>query len=109
MMYPVDPNVLISMISLELGKIFGIFLNVVTEILMYIGEVTAKMPFSSITVITPNLITVVLYYLFLFFVYKKKHIKKILIIILIFLSIVSIIKIFPKKLSINFIDVGQRR
>jgi len=101
-------NVLVGIISLQLAKVLGIILNFMAKILMCIAEITAKLPFSTITIITPSVVTIVFYYLFVLF-YKKKFMKKIFICFLIFLSINFISNIIPQNLKIYFIDVGQRR
>ena len=49
----------------------GIILDVITKILIFIAEITAKIPFSTITVKTPSLVFVILYYMIIFISLKK--------------------------------------
>jgi len=115
-------NIFIGMIFLEFGKILGIILNILTKILIWIAEITSKIPFSSLIVTTPNIFIIITYYLLLFVSIKKgksliskiksKQKLSILImkIIIVAITILVIIgNIIPRNLNIHFIDVGQRR
>lgn len=107
-------SIVFSPISLILSFILKIFLNILIEI----TNICSKLPFSKIYVKTPSLLLICAYYSCIFInlkfefkniICKLKKIgyKKIISIILIVLLIFQIIKIIPKDLKINFIDVGQ--
>lgn len=116
-------NIIIGMISLSLGKIIAIFTNIFVKILIEIAEITAKLPFSSIMVITPSIVGVIVYYIFVYVIYKKNKEKRIYKWIAIcknflikkkyilpcILAIMIIIRIYPQNFKMHLVDVGQRR
>ena len=119
----------------QIEPIIKIILSSIVKILLNISHFGAEIPFSKIYVTTPNLLNIIMYYLivfsiiFLISINKKKfnqtfrkRIKnlisllkyeysqnknKVISTVLIIVIIFSIIKIYPKKLKIYFIDVGQ--
>ena len=106
-------TLIISCIYINLGSVLAIFLNFLLEILIYTSEIVSKLPLSDMVIITPYLISIIIYYILIFFYkyipYKKiiKNSKEILIIIFIVILIFSVHNIIPKDLKIHFIDVGQ--
>ena len=110
-------------------------LNIFLSIIINISKFVSSLPFSNIKVITPNIGTVVIYYIFVIAIVYIKRIKlkdekrvteikilnnysKILLIIknnkkkiisaiLILSLILNTYNIIPKSLKIHFIDVGQ--
>lgn len=102
-------NVLIGVISLDIAKIIAILTHSLVQLLIWTAELTAKIPYSSITTITPHLITVIYYYIFIYAIWRKKLVKKVSIIFLILIICITSIDIMPKKFKIHFVDVGQRR
>ena len=110
-------------------------LSIFLKILIAIVNFGKNMPLNQIYLITPNIIQVIIYYLFIFLInsiikikleknksnsqirfknllslakYKAKLNKKRLISLFLILSILcSLIQIVPKNLKIYFIDVGQ--
>ena len=115
-------NIFVGMLFLELGKVLGYILNILTKILIWIAEITAQIPFAIITVTTVSTIFVIAYYFIIFLIFKKgsmliqiflnrretlvKYAKYIVIIIIL---IIILINLIPQNLVIYFIDVGQRR
>lgn len=114
-------NTIIGMVSIEIGKVLGIILNILTKILIFIAEFTGNIPFATINIITPNIVLVCIYYVSIYIIYIKGikktilYLKNIIIIfykkilISIILIIIIILNINSRTLKINFIDVGQRR
>lgn len=102
-------NVLIGVISLDIAKVIAIITHSLVQLLIWTAEFTAKIPYSSITTITPHLITVIYYYIFIYAIWRKKLVKKASIIFLILIICITSIDIIPKKFKIHFVDVGQRR
>lgn len=126
--------VFISVICFPIAMFLGYFLNICLEILLLITKFCSNIPFSKIYVTTPNILLVIIYYIFLFIVnsymtirmkgytnfFSKKFIilcinfknristKKILCIILILALILNIVKLIPTDLKVYFIDVEQR-
>lgn len=127
-------TIFISLISFELAKMLAIFLNIGLEILIYISDITANLPFSSIIIKTPYLTSIIFIYFFIFVtnylytlyisknslrrfqkkILKKvsfKNIKKLICVmlstILIFNLCVTEYSKSLKELKIYFIDVGQ--
>lgn len=111
-------TIFIGMVSLKIGKIIAIILHGLIKLLIWVAEFTANLPFSSITVKTPMIINVILYYAVIIVIVRKNRIRKFIslniknkvIKLIVFVIILfNIFNIFPKNLTIHFIDVGQRR
>lgn len=100
-------NIFIAYICMPLGKFIGIFLNLTVQLLISIAKYTAILPFSTITVTTPNIIFLFEYYIFIYCICVKKHIKIVIYIIISTIIVFSIINIIHKPLKIHFVDVGQ--
>lgn len=109
-------TVFVGMIFLKVGKIIGVVLDILTKLLIWIAEVTAKIPLATITVTTPSILFVIIYYLSLYIILKKsnfllklkEHIRPAKFILGVIILAVIIINIIPQNLRIHFIDVGQR-
>ena len=123
---------LVSFISLNLTRKVGIIFNLILRALILIAKFFANLKLSNIYVITPNTITIVIYYIVVFLgIYVSQYIsnldghrarpyirkylhkisyKKIIIFILILIVIIEIpYESYNGKLKIYFIDIGQRR
>ena len=123
-----------SFFNIKLLTIIVIPYNFLLLILIKSTEIIAKIPISSVYVKTPNIFLIILYYIvvFNFFIFiiirrskrvylnkklnclilkiKKKLVTNVLNIFSIILIIIIIFIVYnkiPKKLIINFIDVGQ--
>lgn len=93
-----------------LTRLIAIFIKPILSILIKISQICSKLPFSNILVVTPYMFNVISYYaIILYCIKSKKNNKcKIIIGLLIVLILINfIIYIFPQKLRIFFIDVGQ--
>lgn len=93
-----------------LTRLIAIFIKPILSILIKISQICSKLPFSNILVVTPYMFNVISYYaIILYCIKSKKNNKcKIIICLLIVLILIDfIIYIFPQKLRIFFIDVGQ--
>ena len=93
-----------------LTRLIAIFIKPILSILIKISQICSKLPFSNILVVTPYMFNVIFYYaIILYCIKSKKNNKcKIIICLLIVLILINfIIYIFPQKLRIFFIDVGQ--
>ena len=93
-----------------LTRLIAIFIKPILSILIKISQICSKLPFSNILVVTPYMFNVISYYaIILYCIKRKKNNKcKIIICLLIVLILINfIIYIFPQKLRIFFIDVGQ--
>ncbi len=121
-------NIFIAMVSIKIGKMIAIFTHSLVQMLIWVAKLTAKIPFSTITVTTPSIITIILYYIAIYFLFNKitnplkaikilkcileKSFKKksILKIVSIFIVIIIILfNIIKQPLEVHFVDVGQRR
>lgn len=111
---------IISLFILPLAKLISLFLQPILQLLIWIAEISSKLPFSQILVSTPKIWQIILYYVLLIFMFFRKihfqdksnnsiRYKKVLVMVMIFLIISPyILQIFPNnKLTISFIDVGQ--
>lgn len=102
-----------SIIFNSLLSPFYYILNIMLNILLKIAHICAKIPFSKIIVVTPNIYLICIFYAFLIIMLyiKQKKIKKItallLILIIILNLLVPVINSKKQELTINFIDVGQ--
>lgn len=127
--------VFVSIISIKLATVICILIKLLLSILILIAESCAKLPFSKIYVITPNLIFIVVYYIIIAlykymgyvklknnkrFLEKKiiqkmtkfkyivsKHKKNLFILTITLVTLITLIGKIPKDLKIHFIDVGQ--
>lgn len=123
---------IISFVWLDLSKKIGIIFNIVLKALLLIAKFCGNLKLSNIYVITPNTITIIIYYIvisiivlknnpnFLFStkttmfqnskIFQKNWKKKIIAIILVLIILLEIPWTnYNGKLKIYFIDVGQRR
>lgn len=107
-------------------------LNFFASLLLKVAQFGTQIPFNKITVTTPSLLQMLIYYIiiFIFLIYYKiynakkktativrfrnlislfihKYRQKVISIFLIIVVLISIFKIIPKELIIHFIDVGQ--
>ena len=102
-------NILIGIISIQIAKIIAIFTHSFVQLLIWTAEFTAKIPYANIVTITPHLITIIFYYIFIYAICRKRRVKQVSIIFLILIIIIISIGIMPHKFKIHFVDVGQRR
>lgn len=92
-----------------------IILNIMLKILISIAHICSLIPFSKIYVVTPNVVLIIFFYLFLHLLVKKqnsmilskKTIAFFTIAIVILNFIYPVITSKRDNLEINFIDVGQ--
>lgn len=98
-----------AIIYMPFGKIIGKFLEIIIKSLIFIAKYSAKLPLSSITVITPSTIFIIEYYVLIYCILKKRYVKLITAIIILTIATSVIVNIMPKPLTIHLIDVGQRR
>lgn len=121
--------IITAFISLRFSKMLGILLNIFLKILIKVSGFISKMALSNIYVTRPRTITIIIYYIILyFFTYtsilrketnlrpylkrklQKINYKKLLICVFIIIIIIEIpYENFTGKLKIYFVDVGQRR
>ena len=102
--------IITSITAKPLTRLIAIFIKPILSILIKISQICSKLPFSNILVVTPYMFNVISYYaIILYCIKSKKNNKcKIIICLLIVLILINfIIYIFPQKLRIFFIDVGQ--
>ena len=104
---------LLSFVIFPVAKIISIPLKYLIYILLAIVKYCSKIPFSSITIRTPYIFEILIYYIVLYLVFNyakiKPYSKKLVVIILIIILIANSC-IFVQnhgKMIIYFIDVGQ--
>lgn len=123
---------IISFMWLGLAKKIGIIFNIVLKALLLIAKFCGNLKLSNIYVITPNTITIIIYYIVISIIVLKNNpnflfstkttmfqnsifpqktwTKKIIAIILVLIILLEIPWTnYNGKLKIYFIDVGQRR
>lgn len=124
---------IISFMWLGLAKKIGIIFNIFLKVLLLIAKICGNLKLSNIYVVTPNKVTIIIYYILLFIVVYTSKLKKKIVVdsafekifefcktrglikksILVILILVIILEIpwsnYNGKLKIYFIDVGQRR
>lgn len=104
---------LLSFVIFPVAKIISIPLKYLIYILLIIVKYCSKIPFSSITIRTPYIFEIFIYYIILYLVFNytkiKPYFKKLVVIILIAILIAnSCIHVQNHgKMIIYFIDVGQ--
>lgn len=126
--------IIVSFINLRLTAVIAKIYNILLLVLLKSTQIIAKLPISKIYVITPSIISVIIYYLLIFticitFIIKKskryylnrkldklilklKNIIKsnfiiIIIVVILFPVVFIIFNRIPRDLKVNFIDVGQ--
>lgn len=104
-----------GLLNIYLAVIIGYINNTFLSFILFITEVTAKIPFSLLKLPTPTLGMVLFYYLFIIYMFKgrnyfkakkyTKHLKRAFVILTII--IFGAKALIPKPLEITFLDVGQ--
>lgn len=115
-------NALLGIIFIDLAKLIGKALNIITQLLIWIAKITAQIPFATITINTPSILFVIMYYICLCIAVKKgkliiqiildkikKYKRQTIIILVLIILLMLIIKLMPNNFKVHFIDVGQRR
>ncbi len=104
-----------GLLNIYLAVIIGYINNTFLSFILFVTEVTSKIPFSLLKLPTPTLGMVLFYYLFIIYLFKgrnyfkgkkyTKHLKRaIIILIIIMFGAKSLV---PKPLEITYLDVGQ--
>ena len=125
-------TVLISFVWMWGAQSLGIIINLILKTIIGISKFCGNLKISSIYIITPNKITIIIYYFILVIIiyifnlkklqnfkhFEKKFLhfyskipkKKVVLILIIIIVLIEIPYVnFNGKLKIFFIDVGQRR
>lgn len=97
---------LISFMSINIAAIPAKVLNILLILIINIANWFSNIEISKIYVITPQIISIVAYYLICAAIILKQKNRKIIVIIMLTVLIINLFPM-PKKLRINFIDVGQ--
>lgn len=105
-------TLLTSTISINLAKIVANLLKISVNLIIKMTEIISNLPIKNILVVTPSIILIAIFYIFLFyarfnFEKIKKNWKKFLSITICFCLVVNLIKLEPKNFTIYFVDVGQ--
>ena len=112
--------VFISFIWIDLARALSIILKVFLKLLILISKICSNFKFSNLYLVTPNLITIIIYYFllgYIIYVFNNKEkkisfisLKKIITIVVIIVILIEFPYLnFNGKLKIFFIDVGERR
>ena len=106
--------VIIGNIILPIGKLLGVMVVLVVDIMLFVTEKMAAIPWAELNIATPSIILVKIYYLILFYLryghprLEKEVAKPVFATILVFCgALILIISIPAKSLQIHFADVGQ--
>lgn len=111
--------IIISNLSVSITKIVSMILTFFLEILLYVSEISSKFQLFNLTITTPNMWGIIVYYLIVLLIFFKskvnffdkkiinKIIKKVLAIYLSIAIVVYIINLIEPYMHIFFIDVGQ--
>lgn len=125
-------TIFVSFIWINFAKKVGIILNIILEFLIAISKIFSKLKISNIYIVTPSLLTIIIYYTCVVIIAFLAHLKfsenlknrqkkylnklkiinckKVILILVMFILAIEIpYKNYNGKLKINFIDVGQRR
>lgn len=112
----IGPALILGYLSIFFNKLYIlIFLEeLLVKIILIISKFVASLKLSKIYVFTPNIIVMIFYYIFLYFIIKKRDIvkkyKKFILKILFLFLIIYILKnmiLYDNKFTIHMIDVGQ--
>ncbi|NLB78800.1 MAG: DNA internalization-related competence protein ComEC/Rec2 [Clostridiaceae bacterium] len=106
--------VIVGNLFFPAGKLLGVLLSLVVDVMLYVTETMAAIPWAEINLATPSIILVLLYYLILLFlIYGYPRLGKELAkpafasIIVMCGAVILLISIPSKSLQIHFADVGQ--
>ena len=105
-------TLLASTISINLAKIVASLLKISVNLIIKMTEIISNLPIKNILLVTPSIILIAIFYIFLFYAIFnfekiKKNWKKFLSITICFCLVVNLIKLEPKNFTIYFVDVGQ--
>lgn len=109
--------IILSFIFLPLAQILSYLLAPILQLLTKMANIIGNIPFANLFVLTPSIISILIYYFFLILQLKKEKLKKqtrkiashsfVVLVLLIFLF-TFLFNIIPSPyLKIFFIDVGQ--
>lgn len=105
---------ILGQVNIVLSQIIGYVNMTLLTFILYTTKISASIPYAVVTVVTPSVLSVVVYYVFvLFFLwYKPKLNIKLRVTHYAFilgavLAMVLITNLIPKNLEVVFIDVGQ--
>lgn len=104
---------LLSFVIFPVAKIISIPLKYLIYTLLVIVKYCSKIPFSSITIRTPYIFEILIYYIVLYLVFNyakiKPYLKKLVVVIMIVILITNSCIYIQNhgKMIIYFIDVGQ--
>ncbi len=101
--------------ALILAKLTGGLTYFFLAFMLWVSDITSKVPFATIQVITPSLLFLVLYYAFLYFLLwyiPQKHpspsfYKVLYTSLIICIASWFIMASWPQPLQVSFVDVGQ--
>lgn len=104
----------VGQFSAALSKAIGYINCALLSFILYVSKVTAQSPLAVLTVITPPLVVVALYYALLWFMLyykpltglKLKAVHYTAASAVVFLAVFAYI-VFPSRLEVVFLDVGQ--
>ncbi|MGI6084902.1 MAG: DNA internalization-related competence protein ComEC/Rec2 [Acetivibrionales bacterium] len=101
-------------IFLPTGRLLGIIVSLVADIMLFVTEIMAAIPWAEINMATPDIILVLIYYSILLYIryahprLAKEVSKPVFAALLAFVgAIILFISIPSKSLQIHFADVGQ--
>ena len=105
-------TLLVSTFSIKLAKIISIPLKIGIDLIIKMTEIISNLPIKNILVITPPIIVIVIFYIFLFYTrfnFKKvsKNWKKLFSIAVCISLVVNIFNFKSGKFVLYFVDVGQ--
>lgn len=105
-------TLLVSIFSISLAKVISIPLKIGVDLIIKMTEFISNLPIKNILVITPPIIVIVIFYIFLFYTrfnFKKvkKNWKKLLSIAVCISLVVNIFNFKSRKFVLYFVDVGQ--
>ncbi|MBR6253360.1 MAG: DNA internalization-related competence protein ComEC/Rec2 [Clostridia bacterium] len=98
---------IIGLVSIEIARFLSFPLYVVVKLVILISKICSNIPFANITTPTISILSIIIYYLIVIYIFgKKSRLFKYSIIILIALQIIIIV--LPKSyVEMHMIDVGQ--
>ena len=103
-------------ISANAAQFIALFDRGLIKLLIWINSLSSYLPYSSFKVVSPSLLMIITFYISLILVFYKKRIayiskfkaRNILITLLIGIITINLFNhVYPKKLKITFVDVGQ--
>ena len=104
-----------GLVNINLAVLIGYINNSILSFVLFVTEISSKLPYASIKVPTPSILMVCIYYIIVLYFFKGRRVlsnfisqkRLALAVIIILLLNLTCSRLLPKPIEITFLDVGQ--